>query len=67
VCVFVCVFFLFVCDCTVCGNGVCETGEACLGTRCDSTSPYLCPGDCPGSTVSCPVSSGLVSKGLARA
>eukprot|EP00899_Mesostigma_viride_P013376 jgi/Mesvir1/22039/Mv25114-RA.1 len=58
----------------VCGNGVCEAGESCVGTRDSSTSALslelfppgtsglsatgCCPGDCPFVLRSCPTGVG---------
>ncbi len=44
---------------TVCGNGLCELGEGCVGSSCNA-SASLCLQDCPQSSVRCPVAQGLV-------
>jgi hypothetical protein len=50
---------------SVCGNALCEVGEACGAGVPSCTVRYPCAADCPWSstTSSCPTASGLVSVG----
>lgn len=41
----------------VCGNGLCELGEGCVGSSCNA-SASLCLQDCPQSAVRCPLELG---------